>query len=91
MSRDSRETSLAWLRDELAKAGVRSYILPANNTQGPSLHCGWGESMVTVNMCYGSYLFRDSSEQWVKVPGNRAQECADKILAGGNRGGGRGI
>jgi hypothetical protein len=78
--RDPREASLSWLREELAKLGVQSYIIPADEAQGPSLHCGWGENMVTVNMCYGNYLFLGQSRQWVKVSGNRPHECASEII-----------
>jgi hypothetical protein len=88
---DPRESSLSWLREELAKLGVKSYIIPANDSQGPSLHCGWGEGMVTVNMCYGDYLFLSSTRLWVKVSGNRPQECVSKILGEEPRGGGTGI
>lgn len=80
MPRDPREPSLSWLREALAKVGVQSYILPANDVQGPSLHCGWGDNMVTVTTCHGNYLFLKSYGDWVKIPGDRPQECASEIV-----------
>jgi hypothetical protein len=77
---DPREAQLLWLRAELSKRGIRSYIVPADQRFGPTLHCDPSVGSATVNMCGRNYLFLGPLRDWVEISANRPGYCADEII-----------